>query len=48
MNFTLTDFERWLAQLEATGYRITTPDAVNKIRQALKAGGTMTVPTVDG
>lgn len=41
---TLAEFERWIAQLESTGYRVVNPESVRKIRTALRAGGTMTQP----
>ena len=44
MNFTLKDFNRWVAQMEATGYFTVSPTEIERIRSILKAGGTMTVP----
>lgn len=43
-DFTLADFERWLAQMNATGYRPTNPQEIERIRRALKSGATMTTP----
>ena len=44
MNFTLQDFERWLAQLAETGLTPTNPQEIERMRAILKAGGTMTAP----
>mgnify|MGYP001589385740 CR=1 FL=1 len=44
MNFTLEDFNRWVAQLEAAGYTNRSPEEVERIRALLKAGATMTAP----
>ena len=44
MEFTLADFERWIAQMAATGYTIKNPEEVDRIRGILKAGGTMSTP----
>lgn len=44
LKYTLADFERWLAQLAATGLTPVNQSEVERVRAALKAGGTMTVP----
>lgn len=44
--WSLADFERWLALQAALGYTVKNPEAVEKIRDAVKRGGTLTIPQV--
>ena len=42
--FSLADFDRWIAQMTAAGFVPTKPNEVERIRTLLKAGATMSVP----
>jgi hypothetical protein len=40
-NWTLEDFERWLALQLSLGFRVKDQEPINKIRSELKRGATM-------
>lgn len=42
----LVDFDRWLAQLAATGLHPSIPAEVERLRAVLAAGGTATIPAL--
>jgi hypothetical protein len=47
VNITSDDFERWLKLKEATGDHCTTPDSIERIRAAFRAGATVSYPVKD-